>query len=149
VSTPDPKPAKRIKDPRAVHDVVVKYARCQLCGRRGSVYRIGSKVYVMHVSGHHLVKKSQRGDDVPENILVVCGHGTDGCHGALERNDLHTQMLARAAMTEAQEEYVVRKKGWVYLERTYPRWQERPSPANISPRLPEWVKIDRSGWPPV
>ena len=85
---------------------------------------------------------------MPENILVVCGHGAAGCHGLLTVRRVDAQRLARLAMSEAQEVYCVRKKGWVWLERTYPRGADRPRAAIIAPRVAGWVEIDRAGWPP-
>lgn len=34
-------------------------------------------------SAHHLVPKSQSGDDVLSNLVLLNGDGTRGCHGAL------------------------------------------------------------------
>lgn len=34
-------------------------------------------------SAHHLVPKSQGGDDVLSNLVLLNGDGTRGCHGAL------------------------------------------------------------------
>lgn len=45
--------------------------RCELCHRPGE-------------SLHHRRKRSQGGLWRPSNILRLCGHGTAGCHGAIE-----------------------------------------------------------------
>lgn len=32
---------------------------------------------------HHRVRRSQGVDNSPENLISVCGNGTQGCHGAI------------------------------------------------------------------
>lgn len=34
-------------------------------------------------SAHHRKLRSQGGDNSPSNCLILCGHGTSGCHGAV------------------------------------------------------------------
>ncbi|ATN94025.1 HNH endonuclease [Mycobacterium phage Kumao] len=46
---------------------------CERCGRKGESY-------------HHRLKRSQGGLWTPSNIVLVCGHGTAGCHGWIEHN---------------------------------------------------------------
>lgn len=35
---------------------------------------------------HHRKRKSQGGDDSPENVIDLCGSGTTGCHGWVHAN---------------------------------------------------------------
>lgn len=75
---PDPKPVKRprklirVVDPAAVGRARLTEDECGSCRKPPS-------------NAHHVVPKGAPyfGDDVPENIVMVCGSGTDGCHGAL------------------------------------------------------------------
>ena len=53
-----PKPIKRIRDHEAVMRKVAG-AQCRVCGKAAS-------------DGHHIVLRSQGGDDVEENILPLC-----------------------------------------------------------------------------
>ena len=53
-----PKPVKRIRDPEAVQRKTAG-AACRMCGRAAS-------------DGHHVVLRSQGGDDVEENIVPLC-----------------------------------------------------------------------------
>ena len=58
---PDWKPAKRVKNPKAMKDVHAKGCFCVLnCGDKGET--------------HHLLPKGQRGDDVPANLICLCSH---------------------------------------------------------------------------
>lgn len=47
---------------------------CERCCRNGSL------------SVHHRKKRSQGGLWTPDNCVLLCGHGTKGCHGWVEHN---------------------------------------------------------------
>lgn len=76
---PDPKPARRKRkqirhvDPQATTRAVLREPRCVLCPNPSA-------------TGHHVIPRGgpYYGDDVPENIVAVCGSGTTGCHGEIE-----------------------------------------------------------------
>lgn len=74
--TPDPKAPARIVDPAVVRQARLMLGdECAACGRPpGSI--------------HHIIEKGppHRGDDVDGNLVLVCGHGTMGCHGAIHGN---------------------------------------------------------------
>jgi len=74
----DPKPAARIVNRNAMplDDSPLRFSLCPLCGSRRRP-----------LSRHHVIPKGQGGDDVPENLLWVCGHGTVGCHGVLTHHN--------------------------------------------------------------
>lgn len=108
----DPKPARRIVNPQAGRQKVLFEGRCRACGVSGSLNRA------------HLVAKGQRGDDVDANIVPLCGSGTTGCHGALTDHRPGWPLIAarlRENLTQAEIDYCVAKKGWDWLDRTYPR----------------------------
>jgi hypothetical protein len=44
-------------------------------------------------SKHHRRKVSQGGQWLPSNIVDVCGHGTIGCHGHIEKNPATARRL--------------------------------------------------------
>lgn len=77
--TPDPKPAKRVKNPKVMKSLHVRGVICVLCGKPGSL--------------HHVYPRSQGGDDVPENLLGLCGTGTTGHHGLIENGDESARSL--------------------------------------------------------
>lgn len=52
--------------------------QCEVCG-------IGESDSVRH-SVHHRRKRSAGGPWTPSNCVLVCGHGTVGCHGRIEAN---------------------------------------------------------------
>lgn len=76
VSDPDPKPLKRI---RATADewaeiAEAKQGPCRICRRVESNGSVHSRIEL-----HHLIRRSQGGDDVAENIIPLCGE----CHTKL------------------------------------------------------------------
>lgn len=50
------------------------FEECVICG-------------AVDFSVHHVLKRSQGGDDVRANLVALCGHGTAGCHGAVEASE--------------------------------------------------------------
>ncbi len=71
---PDPRPTKRVKNPKAMSDTHKAGCFCVLnCGKPGSV--------------HHVLPRSQGGDDIPANLVCLCGSGTTGHHGLVEANN--------------------------------------------------------------
>ena len=79
MSPPDPRPPKRIKDP----DLLRRYRLenlglpCEVCERRQGT------------DPHHVVFRSQRGDDVRGNLLWLCRPCHDDVHaGRVSRYDL-------------------------------------------------------------
>lgn len=81
--------------------------RCAVCGDPSESY-------------HHIVRRSQGGDDTPANLLAVCGHGTRGCHSLIERRMPHVLAAVRRSLTPEQHAYVIAKKGEAWLDRAYP-----------------------------
>jgi hypothetical protein len=119
----DPRPTRRVVDPHAGTGKVVAEGRCRACGRKGLSY----------LNRAHLVSKGQRGDDVEDNIVPLCGSGTSGCHGSL--TDHHpaswpshlegaewTEISSalRATLRKSEVKYILTKKGKSWLERVYP-----------------------------
>lgn len=74
LTEPDPKPSARVRDPDLLRRLHFEFEECVLCGR-------------VDFSIHHVLKRSQGGDDVRSNLLALCGHGTAGCHGLVEGAD--------------------------------------------------------------
>lgn len=72
------------------------------------------------VSLHHLVPRSLGGDDLPWNLVSLCGSGTTGCHGLVEARDPVTLAKLRAALEEPEIAYIAGKKGLAFLHRYYP-----------------------------
>jgi hypothetical protein len=68
---PDPKPAKRVKDAKALKAVHARGCVCALnCGLPGEA--------------HHVLPRSQGGDDVEANLVCLCAFH----HQAVHANDL-------------------------------------------------------------
>lgn len=65
----DFKRAPRIRDAKATVRAVELFPYCAACGGRAE-------------TGDHVIRRGQGGDDLVENIVTLCGHGTAGCHGA-------------------------------------------------------------------
>jgi hypothetical protein len=64
-------------------------------------------------TGHHLVPRGSPyfGDDVEENIVPLCGSGTTGHHGRVERYDPQTCLEVGEALAEDEIGYVLAKLG--------------------------------------
>lgn len=86
--TPLPKPVARIRDPEAVQRKVAG-AACRICGRTAS-------------DGHHVVLRSQGGDDVEDNIVPLCHEHHMQYHAGVER---------RLKLTTEEFQYVIAKLG--------------------------------------
>lgn len=71
--TPDPKPTGRVKDRDAFAYARVREDACAACGRPPA-------------NAHHILPKDKGGDDVAENLTMLCGTGTWGCHGVMHGN---------------------------------------------------------------
>lgn len=110
----DPKEGPRI---RASRDEwrelqVLKAGPCRICGNG---WKDG-----MAIGLHHLVARSLLGDDVPENLVPLCGSGTTGCHGKVEDRDPEACSTLRKNLTAEEIAYCLRKKGELWLDSRYP-----------------------------
>lgn len=112
----DPKPEQRIFDPSAGYDKLRREQRCRLCGER--FYK------GMGLSRHHLIPKSQGGDDLEANIIPLCGDGTRGCHGQVEAFP-EARWLLRSKLSDEERRYAIRKVGRARFDRRYP--MKRPA----------------------
>lgn len=118
----DPRPPRRIVDRQLLRGLhALPTQPCRACG------------HALGASLHHLVSKGQRGDDVPPNLVWLCGGGTNGCHGSLTDHHpaswpsrLHgkpwTVVAAalRSNLTSIELDYVLAKKGQDWLDRALP-----------------------------
>lgn len=94
--------------------IAAKFGVCRGCGEHKPV------------TFHHLVPRSLGGDDVPDNILPLCGHGTAGCHGKIEDHSngwRETAARIRSSLTPAELNYAIATKGEYWLSRYYPEAQ--------------------------
>lgn len=106
---PNPRPPKRIRDPAAGR---AKATQCRLCARR--VPEVG------HVDRHHLVPRSQGGDDVEANLVGLCAPWDPSCHRLVTENDASALARLRWALWPEEVAYVVERKGRDWLDRRYP-----------------------------
>lgn len=125
--SPHPRPAARVVNPDAGVDKIRREGRCRACGLKGTASRDGGVL-----NRGHLVSRSQRGDDVDENIVPLCGSGTTGCHGALTDGNLCSapSLLAGCKavtvasmlllnLTDEERRYCAEKKDPGWLRRRY------------------------------
>jgi len=108
---PNPRPVRRLVDPTAGRRKCGDGAECRLCPSRRELER------------HHLVPRSQRGDDVDENLVPLCAP----CHRLVTENDPEALALLRGRLWPEEEAYVARKKGWGWLERRYGAAPDAPA----------------------
>lgn len=89
-----PKPIERIRDPEAVGRKVALDPVCRMCKKRAS-------------DGHHVVLRSQGGDDVEDNIVPLCHachmryHGQGG--GFKITRDEYRYVIAKMGLSPAKE----------------------------------------------
>lgn len=83
---------------------------CQVC-RRDDCGPLGA---------HHLVGRDLGGDDVFDNLALLGGSGTSGCHGKVQELDPEACWMLRTHMKPEQALYVARKAGAGTLDRYYP-----------------------------
>lgn len=112
----DPRPPRRVKATAERWEQLraLKLGPCRIC-------RDAPEPWYGHgITLHHLVSKSLGGDDVPNNLVPLCGSGTTGCHGDVESRDALALVRLRDALTEDELAYVIVKKGADFLARYYP-----------------------------
>ncbi len=81
---PNPQKQQRIIDPQAMKDTEKPY--CQNCGLSTS--------NVKYNPPHHIVKRSQGGSDIPENLISLCyGPGSNDCHDKADKGILTKEHL--------------------------------------------------------
>lgn len=68
---------------------------------------------------HHLVSRAQGGDDVPDNLVGLCGSGTTGCHGDVESRKPDALKTLSVFLSDAEYAYCVSKLGENALERLF------------------------------
>lgn len=73
----DPKPAPRIVNPDLLRILHLEFEMCEVTGRTGRLHL------------HHVVLRSQGGDDVRANLLTI----HDGLHEAYHRAEPHARFL--------------------------------------------------------
>lgn len=108
----DPKPRRRLvlsnrEYLRLVRAMLASYPTCELCFKRASE------------SAHHVVSKGQGGDDVGENLAMLCGSGTTLCHGEVETSR-EARARLRPRLRPETISYVLQRKGAEWLDRKYP-----------------------------
>lgn len=83
---------------------------CERCGRQGHTM-------------HHRKKRSQGGAWIPENIVLVCGDGVNGCHGWIEHNPnaAHAEGFHMRPWEEA-EPIFLHQTFWVQLACSRPEY---------------------------
>ena len=74
---PDWKKEPRVRDPDLLRSLHKEWRECAVCGSTG----FDGLVWV-GLSLHHLNKHPR--DDVRGNLVMLCGHGTIGCHELIE-----------------------------------------------------------------
>lgn len=93
----DPRPAKRVRDSQLLARLHRRWHDCAL----------SDDSCEPGLSLHHLSKHPR--DDLVENLVMLCGHGTAGHHGRVEAHD--------EATLEELREYLrwERPDAWLYL----------------------------------
>ena len=87
--------------------------RCELCGASGS----------MRWSLHHRIPRGMGGSkdrrlNLPSNILLLCGSGTEGCHGWVESNRAiaYAEGLLLHRNDDPAQSPIKTAEGWAILD---------------------------------
>lgn len=94
VVVPDFKDEARIRDPDLLRRLHLEWKECALCGSVGlPLAHSPNPKNLMYIglSLHHVLKHPR--DDIRGNLVMLCGHGTAGCHGLIEAHDPKTLSL--------------------------------------------------------
>lgn len=108
----DPRPVKRHKaspaEWRSIREALLP-TDCRVCHTQRASHL------------HHVASRAQGGDDIRENLLPVCASCHDLIHG---RSDWAlSQVRDRITENPSMLDYLIRQKGWDWLNRSYPRWE--------------------------
>ena len=91
---PDPKPTKRVRNPKVLKGLHSKRVFCVLCGKPGSL--------------HHIYPRGQGGDDVEDDLIGLFGDGVGGHHGLIESGNVAVRLeLKTFIMAERDRKSVV------------------------------------------
>lgn len=93
MSPQDSKKPPRIKDPQLLKYLHHKWRMCALCGASNQ-----------GLSLHHVLKHPR--DDVEGNLVMLCGDGVRGCHGAVEAHDHVTVTLLKGHILGSRPDVV-------------------------------------------
>lgn len=76
---PDWKQARVVRNAGLLSDLHSEWHECALCGAS-----------VGKLSLHHILKRPR--DDLRGNLVMLCGHGTAGCHGEIEHHHVERKL---------------------------------------------------------
>jgi 5-methylcytosine-specific restriction endonuclease McrA len=95
---------RKVASPKQWQAIIeAKRGPCRVCGEPSRSAIFGT----YHLEYHHLIGRSQGGDDVADNIAPLCG----ACHYSVTmRRRIWLRKLA-ASLTDAEYAYVVGKLG--------------------------------------
>jgi len=86
---PDPKDGPRVRDPALLRRLHQEWRECAICSTsRG------------RLSLHHIRNKPRH--DTRDNLIMLCGDGTTGCHGRVTANDPVALRLLAEALAERE-----------------------------------------------
>jgi 5-methylcytosine-specific restriction endonuclease McrA len=110
----DPKPRARIVNPLAGRDKLRREKACRMCGhKRGS-----ATVRRRALTRHHLIPRSQGGDDVDANLVPIC----ESCHAFVHSQPPggSASVALRAVLDPAEQAYCIWKVGEARFDARYP-----------------------------
>lgn len=121
--------ATRAEWRRVVELVDAESVHCPGCGIRLKDENAMPRVVISY---HHLVPRDLLGADVPQNVMLIGGTGTIGCHGIYTSKQEGEDCLGhrrtweeiaaniRARLPSEKKAYILATKGIVFLDRYYP-----------------------------
>lgn len=91
--------------------------RAQVEGRDKVCVRCGVAAPRDEDSLHHRIPRGRGGGNAPENLILLCGSGTTGCHGWVEKNRSAAYQygyLVETGIDPADVPVAVAGQGWRY-----------------------------------
>jgi hypothetical protein len=115
--TPFPKSAQLHRGERRYRRKVASAKSWQKIwdAKRGPCRVCSDRSFTSVIDPHHLVRREDAGDDVPDNIVPLCR----GCHEALHKRAPAICRLLLSKLSDAEYAYMVQRGGEDYAERVY------------------------------
>lgn len=95
---PDPKPAKAVRDPQLLRELHKRWRECAMAMTNEEGERCEPILSLHHIHAHPR-------DDVEANLIMLCGSGTTGHHGAVQHREEWARDALRAILRASRPDF--------------------------------------------